>query len=194
MPAGWATTQSDGFYFIWNHGRQRRPARIDPVTNTLPVGHPVLRQGLRRARHPEVNWPARSIDHKLGNKEFDEEDFFVSPSTQLAFSQQPVNKKFNTPFPVKVQVLDAFNQLVANDNATQVTLAHQRRPAPDRSRAPDAWRHDGNRVGRDGDLHLPDRPDERRRGQELPAHRDEQPGAHSPRATTSTSRSSRNGI
>jgi len=130
MPVASAITQSDGFYFIWNQGDNSSGPGADPNTNTLPSGMQYYVKVCDVPGINQVNWPARSIDHKLGNKEFDEEDFFVSPSTQLQFSQQPVNKKFNTAFTVKVQVQDAFNQLVTNDNATQVTLALNANPGP----------------------------------------------------------------
>ena len=147
----------------------------DPDTNTLPSGIQYYVKVCDVPSIPTVNWPARSIDHKLGNKEFDEEDFFVSPSTQLAFSQQPVNKKYNTAFPVKVSVLDAFNQLVANDNATQVTLALNAKAGGGTLSAPAArpppWPA-GRPASAAGRAH------ERRRGQELPAQGDELARAH----------------
>ena len=43
----------------------------------------------------QLYWPARSMDNSLGNKEFDEEDFFVSGPTRLEFQSQSISGKIN---------------------------------------------------------------------------------------------------
>ena len=75
-------------------------------------------------------WPARYMSDKLGNKEFDEEDFYVSNPTHLGFSIQPVtNQKLGrTMYSVQVALLDQWNNVVADDN-TKVTLSINSGPA-----------------------------------------------------------------
>ncbi len=120
----WAqtTTGADGFYFIWKNGSDQtdaNPATLDygpkyyvalcdPNTGDN-IGMPF----------DQKYWPARQMDHTLGNKEFDEEDFFVSGPTSLAFTQQPVSGKKNTSMStVKVSLIDGFGQVMTLDTGT----------------------------------------------------------------------------
>jgi hypothetical protein len=129
-PVAQDTTTSDGFYFIWDAGTDQ-----SLTTNTLPSGaqyYVVLCNVATGADGllPAVNWPSRSMDHKLGNKEFDEEDFYVSPSTQLTVIQQPSNGRVNQVLPtVRVAVQDFFGGTVIKDNSTKVTLTLGHAPA-----------------------------------------------------------------
>ena len=68
-------------------------------------------------------WPARYIDHKLANKEFDEEDFYVSGPTHIAFGGQPSNARVGRSIgTVTVMALDSFNSVSTADNSDSVTL------------------------------------------------------------------------
>ncbi len=61
----------------------------------------------------ELYWPARSMASTLGNKEFDEEDFFVSGPTRLTYTAQPITGKVNkTLGTVKVALLDGFGNVM----------------------------------------------------------------------------------
>ena len=111
-------TTVDGFYFIWAAGSNQSVS-----TNSLASGvqYYVMVCNLSL---PQPNWPARSLDHKLGNKEFDEEDFYVSTSSALSFTQQPTGTRAGQAMgTVKVAVVDYFGNVVTGDNATSVTLA-----------------------------------------------------------------------
>jgi hypothetical protein len=68
------------------------------------------------------------MDHKLGNKEFDEEDFYVSPTTSVVFTKQPVNTRTANTFNVAAQLQDAFGQPVPNDTTTAITLSLNQNP------------------------------------------------------------------
>ena len=71
----------------------------------------------------QLYWPARSMNHTLGNKEFDEEDFFVSGPTRLAFQSQSITgRKNRTLGTTKVALLDAFGNVMTVDSASTVTL------------------------------------------------------------------------
>jgi hypothetical protein len=121
-PVAQDTTSADGFYFIWDTGTNQTV-----TTNTLPYGtqYYVMVCDLSL---PMVNWPSRTMDHKLGNKEFDEEDFYVSPSSKLVFIQQPTNTRLSqTIGTIKVAVEDAFGNIVTKDGSlgypgTTITL------------------------------------------------------------------------
>ena len=64
----------------------------------------------------ELYWPARSMASTLGNKEFDEEDFFVSGPTRLTYTAQPITGKVNkTLGTVKVALLDGFGNVMTMD-------------------------------------------------------------------------------
>ena len=64
-------------------------------------------------------WPARRMENTLGNKEFDEEDFFVSGPTSLKFATQPVSGRVNrTLGTVKVSLIDGFGQVMTIDTGT----------------------------------------------------------------------------
>ena len=121
---GWATTQSDGFYFIDDTGfNPATPPANDP--NNLPFNIQYYVAVCNVPGVPMVNWPARYMQgppNKLGNKQFDEEDFFISPTTSVVFTKQPMNTKSNTAFTVSAQLQDAFGQPVPNDTSTPITL------------------------------------------------------------------------
>ncbi|MFI5042604.1 MAG: hypothetical protein ACHQNA_12285, partial [Acidimicrobiales bacterium] len=111
---------ADGFYFIWDatgaSGLQTDTA------NTLPSGVQYY-EVTCGPTIPGVYWPARSLDHKLGCKEFDEEDWFVAPATKLQFTQMPTNTRVtSTMGTIKVAVLDAFGNVVTKDQTTKITL------------------------------------------------------------------------
>ena len=119
-PVAQDTTSADGFYFIWDatgaSGDQSSPL------NTLPSGvqYYIVTCG---PVTPGVYWPARLMDHKLSNKEFDEEDWYVAPATKLQFTQMPTNTKVNVAMgTIKVSVLDAFSNVVTRDQSTTITL------------------------------------------------------------------------
>jgi hypothetical protein len=123
-PVAQDITTGDGFYFIWDAGTDQTIS-----TNTLSSGVQYFVMvcpgtvGLPYHAWSGNIWPARSMDHKLGNKEFDEEDFYISPSTQLQFTQQPTNSRVSTSIPtIKVSVLDAFGRVVTGDQTTTITL------------------------------------------------------------------------
>jgi hypothetical protein len=129
---GWMPTQSDGFYFIDNTGLN--PGLTDP--NNLPFNVQYYIAVCNVPGVPPTNWPARYINPgpgggpgKLGNKQFDEEDFFISPTTSVVFTKQPMNTKSTNSFSVSAQLQDAFGQSVPNDNSTPITLAVNQNPA-----------------------------------------------------------------
>jgi hypothetical protein len=67
------TTQLDGFYFIYKTG----PDQTDANPNNLPSG---VKYYVGACSTPTGTFSAaRYIDHKLANKEFDEEDFYITP-------------------------------------------------------------------------------------------------------------------
>ena len=126
--------------------------------NNLPYG---IRYYVAVCDVPGVTpgyWPARYMSDKLGSKEFDEEDFYVSNPTHLGFSIQPTtNKLGRTMYTVQVALLDTWNNVVADDN-TKVTVSINsgagRRPlgdapANDEQRLRDLQRPEDQRV-RDG--------------------------------------------
>jgi hypothetical protein len=119
-PVAQDITTADGFYFIWDAGTDQTL-----TSNSLPSGaqYYVRICAPSGSTIPDANWPARSMDHKLGNKEFDEEDFYVSPSAKLQFIQQPGNTKVSNAIgTVKVAIVDTWGVVVTGDNATTVTL------------------------------------------------------------------------
>jgi hypothetical protein len=61
------------------------------------------------------------MNHKLENKEFDEEDFFVSPTVRVVLTKQRVNTRVNTAFSLTALV-DAWGQTVTGDRSSQVSL------------------------------------------------------------------------
>jgi hypothetical protein len=67
------TTGLDGFYFIWKSGS----SQSDASATNLPSGVKFY-VGVCNAPAGAFN-AARYIDHKLANKEFDEEDFYITP-------------------------------------------------------------------------------------------------------------------
>ncbi len=113
-----ATTEADGFYFIY----QTKTTPSSSTANTLPSGvrydAVVCASGV-----PIAYLPARLIDHKLGNKEFEQEDFLVANPTHLAWSIQPItNRLGRTMYAVQVSLLDAYGNVVS-DGSTQITVS-----------------------------------------------------------------------
>jgi hypothetical protein len=126
-PVASYTTGSDGFYFMWQIGSNND---TDTGTNTLPSGfkYYLALCDLTTDHHAmpfaQLYWPARSMSSTLNSKEFDEEDFFVSGPTSLAFQSQPITGKKNvTMGTVKVALLDAFGNVVTVDSTSRVTLS-----------------------------------------------------------------------
>ena len=74
-PVASYATDPDGFYFIANTG-----ANVPSMPgNNLPYG---IRYYVAVCDVPGVTpgyWPARYMSDKLGSKEFDEEDFYITP-------------------------------------------------------------------------------------------------------------------
>jgi hypothetical protein len=65
----------------------------------------------------QLYWPARSMSSTLGNKEFDEEDFFVSGPTSLTYTTQPTTGKTNKILStIKVALLDGFGDVMTMDS------------------------------------------------------------------------------
>ena len=149
-------TGADGFYFIWQNGTQhQRPAT---GTNTLPSGFKYYvalcdftgppGSGTAMPFAP-LYWPARSMNNSLGNKEFDEEDFFVSGPTRLEFQSQSITGRINrTLGTIKVALLDGFGSVMTVDTARrQITLTEGCRSGQpldvdaDHARCRRVWRH-----------------------------------------------------
>ena len=93
------TTGSDGFYFIWQKNVDN--TGLVTGTNDLASGFKyyiaLCDQTVGHTAMPfdQIYWPARSLSNNLGNKEFDDEDFFVSGPTRLTFTTQPTTGKIN---------------------------------------------------------------------------------------------------
>ena len=129
-PFAQTTTGLDGFYFIWKNGADQS----NPALTNLDFGpkyyvalcDPNTGDNLGMP-FAQKYWPARQMDHNLGNKEFVEEDFFVSGPTSLAFTSQPVGGRVNrTLGTVKVAVIDGFGQVLTLDTgagASTITLS-----------------------------------------------------------------------
>ena len=122
------TTLADGFYFIANTG-----------VNTLSTPNNSLASNIRYYAAvcglsiPSQYWPARYIDHKLANKEFDEEDFYVAARPHRVRGQ-PSNAKVGRSIgTVTVMVLDSFNSVSTADNSDSVTLTSRVAPSAGRS-------------------------------------------------------------
>jgi hypothetical protein len=113
------TSESDGFYFIWKNGT----GQSSTTAANLPSGIRFY-EAICGLPFDQAYWPARYIDHKLANKEFDEEDFYISAPTHLAFAGQPssvrVGRSLGT---VTVTVVDAFGNVVTTDNSDSITLS-----------------------------------------------------------------------
>ena len=67
------TTQSDGFYFIWKSGSDQSAANPSNLSSGVKFYDGVCSTPVGSFS------AARYIDHKLSNKEFDEEDFYITP-------------------------------------------------------------------------------------------------------------------
>ena len=118
------SVDSDGFYFIRN-GVPAPSVNVATSTgNTLPTNIQYYVMVCQVAGVPSAYWPASYIDHKLGSKEFEEENFYVSNPTHLGWSVQPINgnRKGVTMYAVQVALLDQWNNVVV-DNTTKITLS-----------------------------------------------------------------------
>ncbi len=126
-------TGSDGFYFIWQKNADN--TSLSSGTNTLASGFKYYVALCDLTGAPgsgtampfaQLYWPARSMSNTLGNKEFDEEDFFVSGPTQLTYTTQPISGKVNkTLGTVKVALLDGFGNVMTMDSgggASTITI------------------------------------------------------------------------
>jgi hypothetical protein len=123
--AGWSMTGPDGFWFISQIGDN---SVMGP--NSLPSGFKYylalcdFTVGQTAMPFAQMYWPGRAMNHTLGSKEFNEEDFFVSGPTRLAFqSQSIVGRKGINLGTVKVALLDAFGNIVTVDSTSKVTLS-----------------------------------------------------------------------
>jgi hypothetical protein len=124
------TTGPDGFYFLWQKGHNDGSGT---GVNTLPSGYRYYLALCDLTAAPgagtvlpfdQLYWPARSMASTLGNREFVEEDFFVSGPTRLAFQAQPTSGRVNrTLGTVKVALLDAFGNVMTVDGTSRVTLS-----------------------------------------------------------------------
>ena len=128
------TTASDGFYFFWQ--KLADNTSLSSGTNTLASGFKYYIALCDLTGAPgsgtalpfaQLYWPARSMANTLGNKEFDEEDFFVSGPTRLEYTAQPISGKVNKTLPtIKVALLDGFGNVMTMDTgstASSVTLS-----------------------------------------------------------------------
>ncbi len=124
------TTMPDGFYFISQKGVNDASTQATGP-NPLPSG---VQYYIAICSVPGVGqpfWPARSIDHKLGNKEFDGEDFYVSAPSAMDVTTQPTSGRTGSTLgSIKVSIKDAFGYVVVADNSTNVTIT-----VPGRQRA-----------------------------------------------------------
>jgi hypothetical protein len=113
------TSASDGFYFIWRAGTDQNSSTAINLASGYKFYEAIC--GLSFA---PAYWPARYIDHKLANKEFDEEDFYISAPSSIAITAQPLSGRVNrTLGTFQVSVLDAFHNVVTTDNGTSITLS-----------------------------------------------------------------------
>jgi hypothetical protein len=132
--AAWYTTGSDGFYFLWQKDIDN--TGLVSGTNTLANGFKYYIALCDFTGAPgsgtampfdTLYWPARSMGSTLGNKEFDEEDFFVSGPTRLTYTSQPISGRVNrTLGTVKVALLDGFGNVMTLDTgggASTITLS-----------------------------------------------------------------------
>ena len=112
------TTLADGFYFIANTGVNT----LDTVGNNLASGIQYY-EAICGLPFLQQYWPARYIDHKLANKEFDEEDFYVAAPARIAFGGQPSSARVGRSLgTVTVMVLDGFGNIVTADNSDTITF------------------------------------------------------------------------
>ena len=116
------TTSPDGFYFISQKGINDGTTQATGP-NPLPSG---IKYYVAVCNVPGVGqpyWPARFIDHKLANKEFDGEDFYVSSPSFIVVSTQPSSGRVGrTLGTIQIAVQDAFGYTVTADNSTVITL------------------------------------------------------------------------
>jgi hypothetical protein len=126
------TTGSDGFYFIWIKNADNTSPPGTP-TNTLASGFKYYIALCDQTGAPgtgvampfaQLYWPARSMQSTLGNKEFDEEDFFVSGPTRLDYQAQPTSGRVGRVLgTVKVALLDGFGGVMTMDSTSTITLS-----------------------------------------------------------------------
>ena len=125
------TTGPDGFYYIWQ--KLVDNTGLSTGTNTLASGfkYYVALCDFTGDNHAmpfaQLYWPARSMQSTLSNKEFDEEDFFVSGPTRLAFQSQSISGRVNrTLGTTQVALLDGFGNVMTMDSgggASLITLS-----------------------------------------------------------------------
>jgi hypothetical protein len=125
------TTGEDGFYFLWQKGDNNA---TDPLLgNTFASGYKYYLALCDFTAAPDAGtampfaqlyWPSRQTSKTLGYREFNQEDFFVSGPTRLAFQSQPITGRRNyTLGTVKVALLDAFGNVMTVDSTSKVTLS-----------------------------------------------------------------------
>ena len=76
--------------------RDAHPGRAASSTTSRCATSVVPQEAGRQCHSGLLYWPARSMNNSLGNKEFDEEDFFVSGPTRLEF-QVAVDQRPSQP-------------------------------------------------------------------------------------------------
>ena len=86
----------------------------------------------------QLYWPARSMSNTLGNKEFDEEDFYVSGPTNLTYTAQPITGKVNKTLGiVRVALLDGFGNVMTMDTGADASTITVVAPGAKRGRHPE---------------------------------------------------------
>ena len=132
-PRASTTTALDGFYFIYKQGA----VQTDAAPTNLPSGIRYAEAICGLSTVDPAYWPARLIQHKLSNKEFIQEDFYVSQPAGIKVLAQPLSGRINKLLtPIQISVRDAFGDIVTVDNSTMIS--DQRRPRrPDRDRESD---------------------------------------------------------
>jgi hypothetical protein len=114
-----AITDADGFYFI----------ETTTTSALLPSG---VQYFTVVCNPTNAAVAGRMIDHKLANKEFDEEDFYLNLSNHLVFGNAPpvtIKKGVKFAPAVTVRILNASNAVVSTDNSTAITLTLGANPA-----------------------------------------------------------------
>ena len=117
-------TGADGFYFFWQKNRDNSIAPVSTANDLASgfkyyvalcdfTGAPGSGSAMPFAK---MYWPARSMSSTLGNKEFDEQDFFVSGPTRLTYTAQPISAKLSKNLgTVTVALLDGFGNIMTLD-------------------------------------------------------------------------------
>ncbi len=119
-PRASTTTAPDGFYFLYKQGA----VQTDAAPINLPSGIRYAEAICDLTTVAPAYWPARLIDHKLSNKEFVQEDFYVSQPAGINVLAQPLSGRINKVLtPVQIAVRDAFGDIVTVDNSTTVSIS-----------------------------------------------------------------------